>query len=99
MLHTICKPHFYHSTQATCPLGMKQAEMHYKQLSLVQDIPTTWNRCIIRINRFLLTVNHCATVLKLRKCDLMPLASQHSTMVDLSVMVSLDGQAIGVQKW
>ena len=95
--------HFNHSSKSTYLLRQKQADLHHKQLSLVQDVPTRWNSAYYMVERILAQQQPlCATLLELRKGDLMPSESEFSTMETfVAVMKSLVEitEAIGAQKW
>ena len=65
--------HFNHSSKSTYLLRQKQADLHHKQLSLVQDVPTRWNSTYYMVGQILAQRQPlCAMLLKLRKGDLMP---------------------------
>ena len=73
--------HFNHSSKSTYLLRQKQADLHHKQLSLVQDVPTRWNSVYYMVERILAPQQPlCATLLELRKGDFMPSESEFSTM-------------------
>ena len=73
--------HFNHSAKSTYLLRQKQADLHHKQLSLVQDVPTRWNSAYYMVEQILAQQQPlCATLLQLRKGDLMPSESEFMTM-------------------
>lgn len=84
-------------------LRQKQADLHHKQLSLVEDVPTRWNSAYYMVERILAQQQPlCATLLELRKGDLIPSESEFMTMeIFVAVMKSLVEitEAIGAQKW
>ena len=95
--------HFNHSSKSTYLLKQKQKDLHHSQHSLIQDVATRWNSAFYMVQRVLEQQQPlCATLLELKKGDLMPSDAEFSTMEKyLEVMKPLVviTEAIGAEKW
>ena len=96
-------PHFNHSSKSSYMLCQKQIALHHKHLSLIQDVVTRWNSGYYMVERILQQQQPlCATLLELKKGDLMPTDKEFSTMEEfVEVMKPLVDitEALGAHKW
>ena len=95
--------HFNHSSKSYYLLHQKQIALNHKQLSLIQDVVTRWNSVYYMVDRILHQQQPlCATLLELKKGDLMPTDRDFSTMeLFVQVMKPLVDitEALGAQKF
>ena len=78
--------HFNHSSKSSYLLKEKQIlkDLHHKQHNLVQDVATRWNSAYYMVQRvFEQQQPLCATLLELKKGDLMPSDSEFDTMENM----------------
>ena len=95
--------HFHHSVKSTNILRQKQKDLHYPESSLSQDVATRWNSAYFMVESILKQQQPlCATLLEIRKTDLMPNDSEITCMeIFLEVMkpfVEIT-QSVGGEKW
>lgn len=95
--------HFHHSSKYSYLLKEKQSSLGHTAHTLVQCVSTRWNSAYYMMNRILEQQQPiCATLLALRKGDLMPSDTKFATIeVFISVMkpfVEIT-EAIGGEKW
>ena len=95
--------HFNHSSKSTYLLKQKQDNLHHPHHSLIQDVTTRWNSAYYMVQRVLEQQQPlCATLLELKKGDLMPSDVEFSMMEDyVEIMKPLVDitEAIGAEKW
>ena len=73
--------HFRHSPRSTHLLRQKQTDLHHPQEVLTQDVSTRWNSAYYMVQRITLQQQPlCATLLELRRGDLMPSDRESSTI-------------------
>ena len=73
--------HFNHSSKSTYLLKQKHKDLHHSQRSLIQDVATRWNSAFYMVQRVLEQQQPlCATLLELKKGELMPSDAEFSTM-------------------
>jgi hypothetical protein len=69
--------HFHHSTKSTHLLKEKQRDLRNSSHSLVQQVTTRWNSAYYMLQRVLEQQQPlCATLLELRRTDLMPVDAE-----------------------
>lgn len=95
--------HFNHSSKSSYLLQEKQRNLHHKQHNLVQDVTTRWNSAYYMVQRVLEQQQPlCATLLELKKGDLMPSDSKFDTMekyvIVMKPLVEIT-EAIGTEQW
>ena len=95
--------HFNHSSKSSYLLKEKQRDLHHKQHNLVQDVATRWNSAYYMVQRVLEQQQPlCATLLELKKGDLMPSDSEFDTMekyvIVMKPLVEIT-EAIGAEQW
>ena len=95
--------HFNHSAKACYLLRAKQEDLHHKKHALIQDVVTRWNSTFYMVNRVLEQQQPiCATLLELRRGDLMPSDSEFATLESyrdiMKPLVDIT-EAIGAEKW
>ena len=95
--------HFNHSAKLSYLLQEKQQNLHHKQHNLVQDVATRWNSAYYMVQRLLEQQQPlCATLLELKKGDLMPSDSEFDTMKKYTIvmkpLVEIT-EAIGAEHW
>ena len=95
--------HFNHSSKSTYLLKQKQEDLHHHQHSLIQDVSTRWNPAYYMVERVLEQQQPlCATLLELRKGDLMPSDAEFTIMENyVQIMKPLVDitEAVGAEKW
>jgi len=95
--------HFNHSSKSTFLLKQKQEDLHHRQHSLLQDVATRWNSAYYMVKRVLEQQQPlCATLLELKKANLMPSDAEFSTMENyVEIMKPLVDitEANGLEKW
>ena len=95
--------HFNHSSKSSYLLKQKQANLHHSQHCLVQDVATRWNSAFYMIERIIEQQQPlCATLLELKKGDLMPTDAEFTTMeyyVKIMKPLVIITEAIGAEKW
>ena len=95
--------HFNHSSKSTYLLKQKQEDLHHSQHSLIQDVSTRWNSAFYMVQRVLEQQQPlCATLLELKKGDLMPSDAEFSTMetyVEVMKPLVVITEALGAEKW
>jgi len=73
--------HFHHSSKSSYILKRKQRDLHVEELSLVQEVTTRWNSSYYMLERLLQQRQPlCATLIEIKKTDLMPSDLEISTM-------------------
>ena len=95
--------HFNHSSKSSYLLKEKQQNLNHKQHNLVQDVATRWNSAYYMVRRVLEQQQPlCATLLELKKGDLMPSDSEFSIMekyvVVMKPLVEIT-EVIGAEQW
>ena len=95
--------HFHHSAKSSYTLKKKQLDLQHSTHALVQDITTRWNSSYYMVERIISQQQPlCATLLELRRGDLMPSDAELSTMEAfcrvMKPLVSIT-EAIGAEKW
>ena len=95
--------HFHRSTNASYVLKRKQADLHSVQHNLLHDVVTRWNSSYYMVKRVVEQQQLiCATLLELRKGELMPSEHEFAAMSDfLTVMepfVQIT-EALGGEEW
>ena len=79
--------HFNHSSKSSL-LKEKQQNLHHKQHNLVQDATTRWNAAYYMVQRVLEQQQlQCATLLELKKGDLMLSDYEFSVMEKYAVVM------------
>ena len=95
--------HFHHSVCSTETLREKQRSLNHPQLSLVQEVSTRWNSSYYMVERILNQQQPlCATLLELKKGDLMPSDNEFTVMESyIKIMKPLVDitEIMGAQKW
>ena len=92
------------TTQASPPtfLKEKQSNLGIEQHALVQDFTTRWNSTYYMAERILEQQALCATLLEIRKADLMPSDTEFATLeAFVTIMKPLVDviEAIGGEEW
>ena len=95
--------HFNHSYKSCYILKKKQVDLQHKNQSLIQDVQTRWNLTYYMAERI---INQrqplCATLLELRKGELMPTDDEFTTLESyckvMKPLVDIT-EAIGAEKW
>lgn len=73
--------HFHHSAKSSGILRRKQIDLHFPQLCLIQDVSTRWNSSYYMMERIISQQQPlCASLLELRKTDLLPSDSEIASM-------------------
>ena len=73
--------HFHHSPRSTHSLKEKQSDLKHPSHSLVQQVATRWNSAYYTLQRILEQQQPlCATLLELRRPDLMPTDAEITAM-------------------
>ena len=95
--------HFNHSSKSTYLLKRKQEALHHPHHSLIQDVATRWNSAYYMVIRVLEQQQPlCATLLELKKGELMPSDVEFATMenyVQVMKPLVVITEAIGAEKW
>ena len=95
--------HFNRSPKSYYLLHQKQAALGYKQHSLINDVVTRWNSSYYMIQRVLEQQQPlCATLLELKKGDLMPTDVEFANMelfVQIMNPIVEITEALGAQKY
>ncbi len=95
--------HFNHSAKSSYFLKQKQESFSHPIHNLIQDVTTRWNLSYYMVARIIEQQQPiCATLLELRKSDLMPSESEFTSMetyVDIMTPLVKITEAIGADKW
>ena len=95
--------HFHHSVKSSNVLRQKQRDLHYDEHSLVQEVATRWNSSHYMVQRILKQQQPlCATLLEIRKTDLMPNDAEIIAMeafVEVMTPLVEITETIGGGKW
>ena len=95
--------HFNHSSKSSYLLKQKQEILSHPSHSLIQDVSTRWNSAYYMVSRVIEQQQPiCATLLELKKTDLMPSENEFSSMetyVNIMKPLVKITEAIGGEKW
>ena len=91
--------HFHHSVKSANVLRQKQKDLHHDEHSLIQEVATRWNSTYYMVKRILQQQPLCATLLQIRKTDLMPNDGEINAMEEVMTPLLEIMETIGGEKW
>lgn len=95
--------HFNHSSKSSYLLKQKQESLSHPTHILIQDVATRWNSAYYMVSRVIEQQQPvCATLLELKKTDLMPSDNEFSSMetyVNIMKPLVMITEAIGAEQW